>query len=191
MDFPFPAILRLTSYLEDLTICEQPGQHLTMHFKNLLATALAAGVTANGVSHDDRRYPKCPENYETYCCFTVVPYSTSCRRGRCTNEPGWSCVMGAGKVDSIRICQKEYDEKTAYCKRPGYKYFGSILKWSYGGFSPMLEPSDYRRYLKPGMERPWVPSYEEVEWEEAEPTEAVIASELRKREPVMDDVDFS
>lgn len=30
----------------------------------------------------------------------------------------------------------------------------------------MLEPSDYRSWLKPGMHEPWVPSQDEIQWEE-------------------------
>jgi hypothetical protein len=71
--------------------------------------------------------------------------------------------------------------------------FGSVLRWTGGSFTPMLQPSEYRRYLKPGMKKPWVPSYSMIRWEEEEdirfeiPTEASpksgVSNELRKREP--------
>lgn len=99
-----------------------------MHFATLLLPLLAAtGAHANGrgftptpadLANWEESYPLCPEDYETYCCLTAVPYSHRCRRRQCTNEYGWSCV-GRGKVDSVRACLTEEENKTAYCKKPG------------------------------------------------------------------------
>lgn len=89
--------------------------------------ATAATATSNLAQPDyygtlnEKRYPLCPETYDTYCCLTVVPYTNHCSRGRCKQENGWSCPMGRGKVASIRTCLEE-DESgrlSAYCKRPG------------------------------------------------------------------------
>lgn len=50
----------------------------------------------------------------------------------------------------------------------------------------MLKPSDYRSYLKAGMHEPWVPSLDEIRWEdevaEGRPdAQGGDSSELRKR----------
>jgi hypothetical protein len=155
-----------------------------MHVPSVLVAALTAmssgaraapqGPPPDAVfGHEDGMYPVCPENYSTYCCFTVVPYTTHCtQKTGCKNEPGWSCIAGAGKVDSIRTCLEEKPDLSAYCKRPGYEYFPSILQWTGGSFSPMLEPSDYRHYIRPGMKEPWVPGQDEIVWEGGETKEA-------------------
>lgn len=98
----------------------------------LLATAAAAAGSNlaqpnyYGTLNEDR-YPLCPDDYSTYCCMTVVPYTNICHRGRCKQEYGWSCVAGQGKVDSIRACLAEDDggRLSAYCKKPGYEYVSS------------------------------------------------------------------
>jgi hypothetical protein len=96
----------------------------------LIALTAATGVAAqgrpsfDGTSHDaaaatTTSYPLCPEGYTTSCCSLVFPYSNSCRRGKCRAGYGWSCVSGPGKVESIRECLEEYEDLTAYCKKPG------------------------------------------------------------------------
>jgi hypothetical protein len=56
----------------------------------------------------------------------------------------------------------------------------------------MLEPSNYRQYLRPGMHPPWVPSDDEIKWEtETEKTGDGLETELRKREPDHDETDMA
>ena len=61
----------------------------------------------------------------------------------------------------------------------------------------MLKPSDYRNWLKPGMHEPWVPSREEIRYEEADMEESLeeeegeAAGELRKREAADGHVDMA
>ncbi|CAH0041320.1 unnamed protein product [Clonostachys rhizophaga] len=168
-----------------------------MYFASALATLLAAAsVSASGPIYGMdgiAKYPICPDGYETYCCMTVTPYSHSCSRGRCSNTPGWSCVIGPGKVESMKYCMNELGgNKDPYCKKPGYENFGSVLRWTGGSFKPMLEPSNYRQYLRPGMHPPWVPSDDEIKWEtETEESGDGFETELRKREPDHDETDMA
>jgi hypothetical protein len=52
----------------------------------------------------------------------------------------------------------------------------------------VLKPSDYRSWVKPGMHKPWTPSWDEIRWEEEEDNgvETIAVEdegfELRKRE---------
>jgi hypothetical protein len=97
-----------------------------MYFAGALATLLAAasvGATGPVYGMDGvAKYPTCPDGYDTYCCMTVTPYSHSCSRGRCSNAPGWSCVIGPGKVESMKYCMNEVGgNKNPYCKKPGYE----------------------------------------------------------------------
>ncbi|KAH8807939.1 hypothetical protein F5884DRAFT_349915 [Xylogone sp. PMI_703] len=173
-----------------------------MHLTVLLSALAIVGASARNAINPITgrpsmvgRYPICPENYETYCCMTVVPYSNSCSGGKCTNNPGWSCVMGPGKVESMKYCLKEVGgNKDAFCKRPGYEYFGSVLKWTGGSFEPMLQPQNYRHYLRAGMKAPWVPPRGAIRWEEEEDeseTTEPEREELRKREAVFGDTDMA
>lgn len=113
----------------------QPSLHLKsryatheMRFTEVLVVLLA-GVAACAQdrqagldARDAESYPICPENYDTYCCMTVVPFTNTCQAGRCKYKPGWSCVFGLGKVDLIRQCEEDEDrQKRPFCKRPGYK----------------------------------------------------------------------
>lgn len=59
------------------------------------------------------------------------------------------------------------------------------MSWEGGGFSPMLKPSDYRHWVRPGMQKPWTPSWEEIQWE-AEGEHVEDNAELRKRQPEED-----
>lgn len=62
--------------------------------------------------------------------------------------------------------------------------FGSIIRWNRASFEPMLRPSDYRHYLRPGMKKPWVPPPALIRWEEDEEISGatkVDVEELRKR----------
>ncbi|CAG9983973.1 unnamed protein product [Clonostachys byssicola] len=168
-----------------------------MYFASALATLLAAAsVSASGPVYGMdgvAKYPICPDGYDTYCCMTVTPYSHSCSRGRCSNSPGWSCIIGPGKVESMKYCMNEVGgNKGPYCKKPGYENFGSVLRWTGGSFKPMLEPSNYRQYLRPGMHPPWVPSDDEIKWEtEGEKNKDGVDTELRKREPDHDETDMA
>lgn len=111
--------------------CQKPPTRPKMRFFALLPLLAAASATLGVAPTDtdgtvnEESYPLCPANYDTYCCFTVVPYSNHCRRGRCKQEYGWSCLSGPGKVDSIRTCLTREDQEapkmSAYCKRPGYQ----------------------------------------------------------------------
>ncbi|VUC20749.1 unnamed protein product [Clonostachys rosea] len=167
-----------------------------MHISSALAVVLAAaGFGASGPVYSKNnvaRYPVCPWGYETYCCMTVAPYSTSCRGVKCTSGPGWSCILGPGKVESMQYCMNEVGgNKNPYCKKPGYENFGTILKWEGSSFTPMLKPSDYRQYLRPGMNTPWVPSEDQIRWEGEKKKEEELESELRKREPDLDETDLA
>lgn len=77
-----------------------------------------------------------------------------------------------------------------------FRYFPSLLEWTGGSFKPIIEPSDYRQWVRPGMKKPWTPSQDEIRWEETEATvegERVPeeeASELRKRVVEQADVDL-
>lgn len=112
-----------------------------MQLSHILLSALAAATTTlaappppSSSSHSEssiitttddsanllsKFYPLCPVDYDTYCCITVVPYTNTCRAGRCRHEYGWSCPGGPGKVSSIRECAEQHVDKTAFCKRPG------------------------------------------------------------------------
>ena len=103
-----------------------------MHAAGIIATLLAAtSVSANRLDNAER-YAVCPENYDTYCCMTVVPHSVSCRNRRCKDELGWSCIYGLGKVDSIKTCLQDAAHAgrvSAYCKRPGFEYVFPQKGW--------------------------------------------------------------
>ncbi|ORY68471.1 uncharacterized protein BCR38DRAFT_507377 [Pseudomassariella vexata] len=98
------------------------------------------------------RYPICLEDYDTHCCMTAEPISNGCKRGKCTNKPGWTYASGLGKVESIKYCLTEVGgNDSSFCKKPGYKNVGSIIRWTGQSFDPMLRSPNYRRYLRPGM----------------------------------------
>ena len=102
-----------------------------MHFSKLLVAAVASAIVSaapSGSPSEDlmeegtaavAAYPLCPENYDTYCCGLLFPSTTRCRGRKCEHGQAWSCVMGVGKVDSIRTCLEEHENKSAFCKRPG------------------------------------------------------------------------
>lgn len=108
-----------------------------MHLPGILVAACGAiGVCARNIPQGGyglnappvipntapQRYPLCPEEYETYCCHAVAPYSKFCINGECLAEPNWMCVLGPGKVESIRYCAEEVGgDKVPFCKRPGYE----------------------------------------------------------------------
>lgn len=67
-----------------------------------------------------KKFPLCPDNYDTYCCVTMVPYTNNCRQRSCFSDMGWVCAAGPGKVDSIRTCLEDVPgNKNAFCRRPG------------------------------------------------------------------------
>lgn len=170
---------------------DTPKMRFTALLPFLAAAATAQGPPPLSADMADEVYPICPVDYDTYCCFTIVPYSNHCRRGRCTKEYGWSCISGRGKVDSIRSClADDVDDEgnprlRAYCKKPGEEYFPSALSWQGASFKAIIEPSDYRHWVRPGMHKPWTPSWDEIRWEdEAQTVDG--NEELRKRSTLQD-----
>lgn len=99
-----------------------------MHATAIIATRMAAtGVSAMPDTGPDltdtKRYPICPENYDTYFRMDGIPFVRLCSRaGICITQRGWTCVSGPDKVDSIRYCLEEAGgDMKAYCSRPGIR----------------------------------------------------------------------
>ncbi|KAG9259029.1 uncharacterized protein F5Z01DRAFT_642081 [Emericellopsis atlantica] len=167
-----------------------------MQITSTLVTLMAATGVVSFMPPDvaaSAAYPLCPEGYTTSCCSLVFPYSNSCRRGKCRAGYGWSCLNGPGKVGSIRECLEDYEDRTAYCKKPGEQNFPSVLSWEGSAFKALIEPADYRQWVRPGMEKPWTPSDSEIRWEDqvdVESKDSAEGSELKKREAEPSDVDL-
>lgn len=67
------------------------------------------------------------------------------------------------------------------------------MRWTGHSFEPMLQPSDYRHYIRPGMKMPWTPALGAIQWEKEDVADTGEGEreDLRKRETAFGDSDIA